>query len=117
MAGEEVEETLAGALCHVLPSEREGYGMVVVEASSLGVPSVVVAGPDNAAVEHVVEGVNGTVAPSADSHDLAAAIVRVAEGGEALRASTAAWFAQHAPRLSLAASLREVVAAYASARR
>jgi glycosyltransferase involved in cell wall biosynthesis len=111
----EVEAALATALCLVLPSEREGYGMVVIEASALGTPSVVVAGEDNAAVEHVEEGVNGTVAPSASPEDLAAAIRRVAAGGDPLRASTAAWFARHARRLSLDASLERVLAAYAAA--
>ena len=54
------------ALCLLLPSRREGYGLVVVEASARGTPSVVVAGEDNAAVELVEEGVNGFVAPRAD---------------------------------------------------
>ena len=39
------------ALCLLLPSQREGYGLVVVEAAARGTPSVVVAGEDNAAVE------------------------------------------------------------------
>ena len=55
------------ALCLLLPSRREGYGLVVVEASARGTPSVVVAGEDNAATELIEEGVNGTVAPSADA--------------------------------------------------
>ena len=40
----------------VPPSRREGYGLVVVEAAARGVPSVVVADPDNAATELVQEG-------------------------------------------------------------
>jgi glycosyltransferase involved in cell wall biosynthesis len=58
-------EALATAACFVLPSEREGYGLVVVESSARGVPSVVVDGPDNAATELVDDGVNGAVAASA----------------------------------------------------
>ena len=69
------------ALCLVLPSRREGYGLVVVEAAALGTPSVVVAGADNAATELVEEGVNGIIAPSAEPRDLADAIVRVHEAG------------------------------------
>ena len=53
-------------MCLVLPSRREGYGLVVVEAAALGTPSVVVRGPDNAATELVEDGKNGFVAPSAD---------------------------------------------------
>ena len=76
----------------VLPSRREGYGLVVVEAAARGVPSVVVADVDNAATELVDEGENGFVAPSASPEDLAAAILRVRDAGPALRTSTAAWF-------------------------
>src|SRR5213076_64710 len=72
----EVDAALAEAMCMVLPSRREGYGLVVVEAAARGTPSVVVAGPDNAAVELVDDGENGFVAPSAAPADLADAIVR-----------------------------------------
>jgi glycosyltransferase involved in cell wall biosynthesis len=100
----------------VLPSRREGYGLVVVEASARGTPSVVVRSDDNAAVELVADGENGVVAASASPKDLAAAIVRVAAEGEALRASTRAWFSRNARRLSLAASLDTVAASYRAAR-
>jgi glycosyltransferase involved in cell wall biosynthesis len=112
---EELDERLGRALCLLLPSRREGYGMVVVEAASLGVPSVTVAAPDNAAVEHIEEGVNGFVAPSADPECLAEAILAVAERGAALRASTADWFAANARELSLRNSLERVLESYASA--
>ena len=107
-----VDAALRCALCMVLPSRREGYGLVVVEACAAGTPSVVVADPDNAATELIEEGVNGFVAPSASPQDLAAAILRVRAAGPALRASTAAWYAANARRLSLAESLERVAAAY-----
>ena len=113
VAREELEESLADALCLVLPSSREGYGLVVVEAAALGVPSIVVAAPDNAATELVDEGENGFVAASAAPEDLAEAILRVRGAGEPLRASTAAWFARNEDRLSLTGSLNLVAAAYA----
>jgi glycosyltransferase involved in cell wall biosynthesis len=112
VATDVVSSALSRALCMVLPSRREGYGLVVVEAASHGSPSVVVAGDDNAAVELIEEGVNGTVAASADPEDLAAAILRVAERGDALRSSTAEWFAANARRLSLEASLETVTRRY-----
>jgi glycosyltransferase involved in cell wall biosynthesis len=108
----EVESALARAACMVLPSRREGYGMVVVEAAAAGTPSVVVDDPDNAAVELVEDGVNGVVAPSAAPADLAAAIVRVADAGAALRESTERWFAANARRLSIESSLDVVAGAY-----
>ena len=109
-----VEEALSEALCMVLPSSREGYGLIVVEAASMGVPSVVVAGEDNAAVDLVVEGVNGFVAASASPEALADAIVRVHDCGDALRRSTAEWFDHNARRLSLGQSLETVVETYAA---
>lgn len=112
VAADEIEASMRRALCLVLPSRREGYGMVVIEAASHGTPSIVVAGEDNAAVEHIAEGVNGFVAPSDSPADLAAAIERVAVAGEPLRASTAAWFSDNARRLSMESSLETVAAAY-----
>jgi glycosyltransferase involved in cell wall biosynthesis len=116
---ERVEEALSRALCMVLPSRREGYGMVVVEAAALGTPSVVVADPDNAATDLVSPGENGYVAPSASAADLAEAIERVHAEGHALRERTAAWFGANAERLSLEGSLKRVLESYAepSARR
>ncbi len=115
VAAGEVSSTIARAACLLLPSQREGFGMVVIEAAAVGTPSVVAAGPDNAAVERIEPGVNGVVAASASSADLADAIVRAVDGGPALRASTAEWFASNAARLSVASTTREVLAAYADA--
>ena len=113
VASEDVDAALRSALCMVLPSRREGYGMVVVEAALRGTPSVVVAGEDNAAVELVEDGVNGVVAPSSAPEDLAAAILRVRDAGPALRASTLAWYRANERRLSLGGSLDAVTQAYA----
>jgi len=113
VSAERVESALARALCMVLPSRREGYGLVVVEAAAAGTPSVVVADQDNAATDLVSEGENGYVAPSASPEDLAAAIERVHGEGHALRERTADWFRANAERLSLGSSLEKVVEAYA----
>ncbi|MBA2740923.1 MAG: glycosyltransferase [Actinobacteria bacterium] len=113
VAAEVLEEALASALCFLLPSRREGYGRVVVEAAARGVPTVVVEGPDNAAIELVEEGVNGAIASSAAPAELAAAILRIHRGGPGLRDSTAAWFRRNADRLSLERSLEKVLEAYA----
>jgi glycosyltransferase involved in cell wall biosynthesis len=109
---ERVHDALARCLCLILPSRREGYGLVVVEASSLGTPSVVVAEPDNAAVELVDDGENGVVVASPAPDELAAAILRIHEGGPELRERTAAWFGRNAERLSLEGSLAKVLEAY-----
>jgi glycosyltransferase involved in cell wall biosynthesis len=104
---EDVAAALAAATCHVLPSSREGYGLVVIEAASNGTPSVVVPGEDNAAAELVRDGVNGFLATGPDG--LAEAIVRVHEGGDELRRTTRAWFAEQAPTLTAARSARRIL--------
>jgi glycosyltransferase involved in cell wall biosynthesis len=109
---ERVRESVRRALCLAFPSTREGYGLVVVEAAAQGTPSVVVASPDNAALELVEDGVNGVVAASARPDDLVAAFLRVHEAGPSLRASTADWFARNGRRLSLESSLETVIQAY-----
>ncbi|HKG40076.1 MAG TPA: glycosyltransferase family 4 protein [Conexibacter sp.] len=107
-----VEEAMRTALCMVLPSSREGYGLVVVEASARATPSIVVAGEDNAATELIDEGENGFVAASPSPQDLADAIARVWEAGPQLRDATAAWFGRNGERLSLEHSLETVLSAY-----
>ena len=89
--------------------------MVVVEAAAAGTPSIVVAGPDNAAADLIAEGENGYVAASASPEDLAAAIERVHAEGHTLRERTAAWFAANARRMSLDGSVEQVLASYRSA--
>ncbi len=113
VAADEVERSLRDASCLLLPSRREGYGLVVIEAAALGTPSVVVAGPDNAAVELVDEGENGFVAPGPEPEQIAGALARVHAGGPALRERTAAWFARRAATLTVAASARRVLEVYA----
>ena len=106
----ELHDLLGRAACLVLPSEREGYGMIVAEAAASGTPSVVATGDDTAAPELVEDGVNGYAA--GDVAGLAAAVGTAVEGGAPLRETTRAWFAAHAERLSARASARRVIAAY-----
>ena len=110
--GETVDRALAHALCMALPSRREGYGLVVVEASSRGTPSVVVADPDNAATELVDEGENGMVAPSRLPGRPGGGDPARARAGPALRERTAAWFARNARRLSIDSSIETVLEYY-----
>lgn len=76
----------------VNPSAREGFGLVVAEAAAAGTPSVVVAGPDNAAAELIDDGVNGRLAADAGADELGSAIVDVVLAGDAMRQSTLEWF-------------------------
>ena len=112
VAHDALDSAMAEALCLVLPSRREGYGLVVLEAAAKGTPSIVVAAPDNAAVELIEDGVNGTVAASAAPADLCAAIERVSAAGAGLRESTRLWFERNGRRLSLESSLDAVLESY-----
>lgn len=109
---ERIEESMGRAMCMLSTSQREGYGLVVVEAAARGAPSVVVSGEDNAATELIEDGVNGFVAEREDPETIAAAIVRVHEAGASLRSSTSSWFAQNAETLSLERSLQAVLKSY-----
>ena len=109
---EEVMASLAGAVCLLHPSAREGYGLVVVEATSLGTPAILVAGADNAAAELIDDGVNGYVAADAEPETLAELIVAAVEGADRLRASTLRWYEENREALSIESSLAAVQASY-----
>jgi glycosyltransferase involved in cell wall biosynthesis len=111
---QEVERKMRTSMCLLLPSRREGYGLVVVEAARWGTPSIVVAGEDNAATELIEEGVNGFVVPAADPDQIADAIVNADAAGMRLRESTAAWFAANAHSLSVESSLDAVLDSYSA---
>lgn len=112
----EVMRALADASCLVHPSRREGYGLVVVEAVSLGTPAVVVEGPDNAATELIEEGVNGFVAPDAQPGSIAKGIIDAVQGGEELRGTTLAWYERNRDALSIDSSLAAVESSYEGAK-
>jgi glycosyltransferase involved in cell wall biosynthesis len=107
-----LDATMRGALCLLAPTRREGYGLVVVEAAAMGVPVIVAAGPDNAAVELVDDGVNGFVCQDDSVDALADAIVRVHEAGPALRQSTTDWYAAHVRRVAEQDPLQRILLAY-----
>jgi glycosyltransferase involved in cell wall biosynthesis len=109
---EVLAEAMRTASCIVQPSDREGYGLVVVEAATNGVPVVVVDGPDNAATELVEPGLNGEIAASIDPPVLAEAILRAVDGGTELRRTTVQWLERNRERLSLDRSLAMVATSY-----
>jgi glycosyltransferase involved in cell wall biosynthesis len=109
---ETLAQTLRRALCLVLLSRREGYGLVVAEAASLGVPSVVLRHPDSAAAELIVDGINGFTCASTDPRGVASAILRVHDAGDALRRATLAWSQANAAALTMDESLPRLLGAY-----
>ena len=111
---QDIAAAFARAACVATASEREGYGLIVVEAAAHGTPSVVVAGPDNAATELVQETVNGAIAADASAEQVGAAILRVVDAGPTLRRSTKRWFAETADTLRLDRSLDVLLESYAA---
>jgi glycosyltransferase involved in cell wall biosynthesis len=111
---EEVRRAIAGAACLLLPSAREGYGLVVVEALARATPAVVVNGPENAATELIEAGINGFVSPVADPGAIADGLIEVVRAGPSLRRSTLAWYRTHATELSIESSLATVEKTYAA---
>jgi len=107
-----LEQAIRSSLCLLLPSSREGYGKVVVEAAAVGTPSIVVKAPDNAAAELIEDGVNGYLVPVAEPQAIAQALRRVHAHSEELRRTTAAWFRRRATELSLERSLQLVERQY-----
>jgi len=60
----------------VLPSVREGFGLVAVEAHAAGIPVITTSHAHNAAKDLITEGVNGLIA-DADSESIAEKIMEV----------------------------------------
>jgi glycosyltransferase involved in cell wall biosynthesis len=71
----DVLSAMKAAKVLVLPSTREGFGMVVLEANACGVPVITVSSPSNAATELIHDGRNGWIVP-ADVDALADAVCR-----------------------------------------
>jgi glycosyltransferase involved in cell wall biosynthesis len=63
VGSDDVLSAMKAAKVLVLPSTREGFGMVVLEANACGVPVITVSSPSNAAAELIHHGRNGWVVP------------------------------------------------------
>ena len=111
---EEVDGAMRRAMCVILPSEREGYGAVVMEGIERGTPAIVVRGPNNAATGLIAENVNGFIAASIDAAELAAQIVKVHREGPELLLRTHKWFTEHAREVSIDAAVERIEGAYVS---
>ncbi|WP_370574681.1 glycosyltransferase family 4 protein [Methanomethylovorans sp.] len=75
----------------VLPSSREGFGMVVIEAFACGVPVVTVKEKYNAAQGLVEDGVDGFVV-SLEEREIAEAVGKILEGNQCCKNMSKAAF-------------------------
>jgi glycosyltransferase involved in cell wall biosynthesis len=108
VSDEELHQYFAKSSCTIVPSLREGYGIVVAESVAAGTPVVVANNAENLATGLVDSGVNGfVVEPSAKG--MADGIVAVVVAGGQLRSSAAEWYAQHSKSMSMDRSADEMV--------
>ena len=108
LSEEDLLSTYANASCTVVPSLREGYGIVVAESVGSGTPVVVANNPENLSTSLVDNGVNGyVVEPSVEG--MAEGVLSVLRGGETLRRTCAQWSAQHSASMGMAKSADEMV--------
>lgn len=109
---EELNRALQNAACLLLPSLREGYGLIVIEAAAYGTPCITIDAPDNAAKELIVNGVNGFVVEDWNPANLAEAVVEVVKRGPQLRESALGWHRDHWQELSVQSSVERLEEVY-----
>lgn len=102
VTGDELQKAYGEADMLALPTYREGFPTVILEAMHAGLP--IVTTPIRGAADHLLEGVNALFVPARQPGLLAAALRRMADDGE-LRARMG-----RANRLKMAAFAPEAVA-------
>ncbi len=108
VSDEELGRLFSQSSCTVVPSLREGYGLVVAESVASGTPVVVANNPENLATSLVEQGVNGfVVEPSVQG--MSKGILAAIDGGAALRRTTLKWSEEHSASKSMDQSAREMV--------
>jgi glycosyltransferase involved in cell wall biosynthesis len=112
VSDDELNRALQSASCLLLPSLREGYGLIVIEAAAYGTPCVTIDAPDNAAKELIVNGVNGFVVDDWSPTNLAEAVVEVVRRGPKLRESALGWHRDHWQELSVQSSVERLEQIY-----
>jgi glycosyltransferase involved in cell wall biosynthesis len=73
----DVSDLFATADALVLPSRREGFGLVIIEARAAGLPVILSDFP--AASEIIENGVQGLIVPRGDAHALAGALAKLSQ--------------------------------------
>jgi glycosyltransferase involved in cell wall biosynthesis len=108
VSDDQLRELYEHALCTIVPSFREGYGLIVGESADVGTPVVVANNPENLATALVETGINGFVVdPSASG--MSEGIVAVLAAGDPLRLSAFEWTFQNSKLMSMARSASQMV--------
>ena len=102
LSARELSDLFSASSVLLHPSRREGFGIVLLEASAHGLPAVACNAPDNAGVELISEGENGVVARSADPDELARAVF--AAGRPGMAEATLGWWHRNGDRFSAASA-------------
>ena len=103
----ELRRLYSESSCTIVPSLREGYGIVVAESAAAGTPVVVANNPENLATGLVEQGINGfVVAPSVQG--MSEGILAAIDAGQPLRQSTAEWSLLHSDSKSMDRSANEM---------
>lgn len=116
VADEDLEVAYRSASCTIVPSLREGYGLVVAESASAGTPVVVFDNPENLAVSLIDRGVNGFVSDP-NPRSAAELIAKCSQGGRDLRTSTLRWFQERSVKMSMEESAKVVIGSIQSSLR
>jgi glycosyltransferase involved in cell wall biosynthesis len=108
---DELAERMARAHCLLVPSVREGWGLVVIEANSVGTPAV--AYNVHGVRDSVLDGVTGALVPAGDPAELASAAIGLIADKERYDAYVAAAL-KWAQRFSWDVTAAEFAAALAA---
>lgn len=87
--------TLKSARAAVFPSEREGFGIAVLEALACGVPVIATTAPDNMAQHLVARAPSHGTLCAPDAAALADAIARTLDAAPEAPAPTPAWLSEY----------------------
>ena len=105
---EELLNLYQRAACTLIPSLREGYGLVVGESVSVGTPVIVANNRENLATTLVESGINGfVVEPTING--MAEGIIAAVTAGDSLRKSSREWSIQKSTLLGMTRSAEQMV--------
>ena len=83
-SNEDVYALMKSSKVFILPSTREGFGIVVIEANACGIPVITIDHKDNAAGDLIEEGRNGFIC-RLDEEEVSKIIIRILKNSSGLK--------------------------------